>query len=470
MEAYDETPISQHKFLPIVSLGDADDKFISWGATIPDKNGNYYYTSFSSAGYVLPYLFVKLFRLPINEKSLYIFNTFLFAISALIWIVLLNKIYKDSKNRKAILLIGVLAYIFSPELLHGMGIVYWHQSVMQVTLLIQLSAYYAWKEENSKDAKIVFYVMSVINPYVEWTGYIANVGYALSELGLNWKKDIKRKWTNVFILFVLTIFSFGLFTLHYISVVNSSDFFTALKNRFFARNFNNSSTLLTDVFGGYLKSFLLIWILLFFLIIWNIVRTGRIELKHKYLMFIMIFPLLENVIMKEHALSYTYDRMKMIFILSFIVCELVKQLLESYKIKKKLVSIVLCTITFLLCIGNLRYYINDTKYIWEIDYRDSNEILASYINENYSNSVLVTNTAVRGYINLLFGCGIYEGYNIDGAISIANEKKKENAIEILIEETNSWNMYKLSGAIVYNTFTGKCETIKIQSDNSIDVN
>ncbi len=51
IECYNETPISQHLFLPIVSMGGEDNKWISWGATIPDKEGNYYYTSFSPAGY-----------------------------------------------------------------------------------------------------------------------------------------------------------------------------------------------------------------------------------------------------------------------------------------------------------------------------------------------------------------------------------------------------------------------------------
>ncbi|MBZ5745722.1 hypothetical protein [Clostridium butyricum] len=37
MKAYDETPYSVHKFLPIVSLGGAMDKEIKWRATIPDK-------------------------------------------------------------------------------------------------------------------------------------------------------------------------------------------------------------------------------------------------------------------------------------------------------------------------------------------------------------------------------------------------------------------------------------------------
>lgn len=54
VEAYNETPVSTHLFLPIVTLGDADDKGIPWGATVPDREGNYYYTSFSPAGYFLP--------------------------------------------------------------------------------------------------------------------------------------------------------------------------------------------------------------------------------------------------------------------------------------------------------------------------------------------------------------------------------------------------------------------------------
>ena len=66
IKAYDETPLSVHKFLPIVSLGVKDDKGISWGATVSDELGNYYYTSFSPAVYVLPFLFIKLFHLPIS--------------------------------------------------------------------------------------------------------------------------------------------------------------------------------------------------------------------------------------------------------------------------------------------------------------------------------------------------------------------------------------------------------------------
>ena len=62
-------PASEHAFLPIVSLGGDENKYIPWGATIPDEEGNYYYTSFSPAGYFVPWLFIKVFRLEICEKS-----------------------------------------------------------------------------------------------------------------------------------------------------------------------------------------------------------------------------------------------------------------------------------------------------------------------------------------------------------------------------------------------------------------
>ena len=377
MEAYEETPISVHKFLPIVSLGGMDNKHISWGATIPDLEGNYYYTSFSPAGYVLPYFFVKIFHLPINEKSLYIFNTILFSISAVLWLIFLLRVYKGSRVSTGVALTGVLAYIFSPELFHGMGIVYWHQSVMQVTLLIQLLAYYIWKVESSRRAKILYFIMNVVNPYIEWTGYIANVGFAIAELLMFWKNNDKKTWKSVRMTGMLTIVSFLLFTVHYVSVVSTNDFFLALKNRFFARNFT-TSVLLSDVFSGYLRSFLYLWVLVFILMAWVGVQNGRIEIRHKCLMLVLLFPLLENIVMKQHALSYSYDRMKLAFILSFLICELNEQILTNTS--KKSFSILCIVINIVCCIGNVKSYLGNENYIWETCYRQNNKILANYIN------------------------------------------------------------------------------------------
>lgn len=61
IKAYNATSISRHHFLPIVSLGNKNDKYITWRATIPDKYGNYYYISFPLGGFIIPWIFFKLF-------------------------------------------------------------------------------------------------------------------------------------------------------------------------------------------------------------------------------------------------------------------------------------------------------------------------------------------------------------------------------------------------------------------------
>lgn len=102
-----------------------------------------------------------------------------------------------------------------------------------------------------------------------------------------------------------------------------------------------------------------------------------------------------------------------------------------------------------------------------IDYRQNNEKLATYINENYSNSILVTQAGVRGYLNLLFGRGIYEMKTIDSAITIAGDKGKDYAVEIVIGNDTTWNMYQLAGAIVYEKSTGEYKCLELSDNGTI---
>ena len=104
--AYDETPKSQHLFLPIVSLGGQADKGIPWGGTIPDAQGNYYYTSFSPAAFFVAWAFIRLFGLPVSEGSLYLLNSVLLAISALVLVWLLSRVYARSRFRDELCLAG----------------------------------------------------------------------------------------------------------------------------------------------------------------------------------------------------------------------------------------------------------------------------------------------------------------------------------------------------------------------------
>ena len=441
IECYNETPISQHLFLPIVSMGGEDNKWISWGACIPDDVGNYYYTSFSPAGYFVPWAFMKAFNLPIEEKSLYIFNTFLLSVSALILIYLLWSVYLEYEWKGFLTITAAIAYILSPEILHGMGIVYWSQSIMQVTLLLQILAYYKCFIQKEEKYKCIFYIMTFINPYIEWTGYVANVGFALAEIIRNGKKCRKEGITRSFIIAGLTALSFGLFCLHYLLRTDTVVFFTALKNRFMARNVT-TSVLLTDVIGGYLKSFLYLWVAFLVLTIWNIIKTGFIRIENGLLLLVSAFPIIENIVMKQHAIAYTYDRMKAVFVLILLLCELQKGIYETISSKNsRLICVGVIVIASLL---NLKSYIKDPAYIWDVDYRTYNAQLAEYVTGKYPDAVYASDSAIRGYMNLLFGRGIYEGQSLDSAIEIARQKGKENVVYIKKDG------YKLQPVVVMN--------------------
>lgn len=458
IKAYDETPVSDHLFLPIVSLGDASDKNIPWGATIPDKKGNYYYTSFSPAGYFAPWLFLKIFNMPATESSLYIFNSMLYILSTILWGVFLLIVYDRSQNRYALSFIGMLIYATAPEILHGMGIVYWHQSVMQVTLLLQMTAFVVMKKNNTASAKACFYAMTLINPYIEWTGYVANAGFALIEL-IAGRRDIKTAVRSAALIGLITAASFGVFCLHYLLRTDTAAFLHALKSRFAARNIASSARLIY-LFDGYLKSFLYIWPLLLLLAAVNLAVSKRIELRHGLLMVMMAFPIIENLIMKEHAISYTFDRMKVIYLLSFLICELSATLMAETH-RRKITAYGILILSAAAAILNYTAYINDKSYIWPADYRKKNETIAEYVIDNYPNSILGCKTAVRGYMNMLFQRGIYEGTDLEALKERIKGTNCRYAVSIDISDAKSGNIYEIGGATVYDKFTGNL--VKVSS-------
>ena len=76
---------------------------------------------------------------------------------------------------------------------------------------------------------------------------------------------------------------------------------------------------------------------------------------------------------------------------------------------------------------------------------------------------------VRGYLNLLFGKGIYERMDIESVKNIAEAKGKEFDVEIKIDDNNSWNMYQLRGAEIYNISTNAKEYVSVLENGDLIV-
>ena len=393
-------------------------------------------------------VFLKITHLPVNETGLYVFNTVLFCLSAVLMIWLIHLVYKGQKYKDFLCLVAGLFYISAPELLHGMGIVYWHQSLFQVTLLLQIILFYKYADGNSHWAKYMFYAFALINPYIEWTGYVANVGFAMAELIRYWGVNKRKGFLKALILGILTGRSFGLFSFHYLLRVDTAAFVTALKDRFMARNITSGNAL-TDVFGSYFESFLYIWLALAVLLVYCFVKYQKLELKHGILFLVLAFPVAENIIMKQHALYYPYDRMKAVFVVILLLCEVVRNMIEKRDIQKTRCLVLFVTGCALVL--NVTSYVRNESYIWEVDYRKDNEMLADYVLDKYPDAVYASDTAIRGYMNLLFGRGIYEWADVDGAKELAVEKGKEDIV--FIEKEG----YKLTNISVYHRNTPDVE-------------
>lgn len=430
MQAYDETPSSVHHWLPLQTYDGEFNKFINNGPSLlQDKFGNNYYVSFSPIGFYLPYFFCKLFHLPLNINSLYLFNCLLMFLSALLLGILIYLIFKD-------VVCGIFAasiYIFLPEVLYSQGIVYWHHSLSQVFLFSQAILFVLLFIERNNQRKIIkqlllfvaFYAMSFLYPYSEWTGFISNIGFALGilifDLCIENDKDKKNKRLsislraigNIIGLAATTLFSAVYYVWRFKAVATVKDILDTMNSRMNAR----SQSGIVKLIFGYIDSFMpLLIVIVVCLIISIIFKESRKKIKNSlfskksWILFLVFsFPLMENLLLKEHALTYTFDRLKCVLVLVFILFGLLSAIKEKkYVIYQSVKIFVLITISLY---GIVTY--GNGKIIDLVEYNDS-ILLRDYLLDNYvghgKNIIVKEGFRAWGYLQTMYHRNIYCTY------------------------------------------------------------
>ena len=370
------------------------------------------------------------------------------------------------------MIVTTLLFLSQTEIMHGLGMVYWHQSVMQVLLPLQFLCFYHFEEH--RKWKIGYFILAILMPYVEWTGFIANVGFALA-LFLKHGIKIQRKdfmsafWTGVCTLLALLLL-FG----HYVSVIDYNSFIGALRDRYYMRTTYAYATTF-NLLWGYWKSFKTLWLLLPILGIGCVIINKGVKWIFKCIsmlpmLFVMAFPVAENVVMKEHAISYTYDRMKLIYPLLLIVfIFLVALPRERTWYRRGAVALIL-----LLSVFGVKSYVSNRSYLWPAEYRTNNEILADYCKEYYHEDSLygLKNAAVRGYANMVFKRGMYENISETALKELAKERGAKYAVLVDVSSNpapeNTWHMYAFAGATVYDMQNGTETYIKVVDGKIIE--
>lgn len=166
--------------------------------------------------------------------------------------------------------------------------------------------------------------------------------------------------------------------------------------------------------------------------------------------------------MLRHAIIYSFDRMKMVLPLMLILFSFICSLNKIYK-PSALYKFIFLYVMFSASIMNLLHYsLYDNKYKWNVDYRENNIKLSKLIKAEYNqeNSVIGQNFSVRGYSNLLFNRGMYEGKNLE-SLKLHALKQNKTFVIMLLCEQKPWDMYKYTGAIIYNMKTEKTHEMKV---------
>ena len=423
---------------------------------------------------------MKIFNLPFNEFGLYVCGIFMLSISAILLFLLFCELWGSKTDINiAILLIGL--YIFTPVIMHNMGLVFWTHSIMQVIIPAYLLLYVRCIKKGSPICWILLMVLCIVAPYVEWTGFVINVGLALSELYR--RRDSGLKSLKIpLIIGLCTLTSLALIILHFFSVLDPIETVNLLRQRVEYRSG-------TTGVGAFIRSILKIgatYVYSYLLYI-VVIIVGAIIIKRKGIrieipvgfssvLFVAFFALIENFVMLEHAASYTFDCMKASLPIWLLLYLVINSLKAKYALFTSNYFSLLCC-----CIACVFFalYVSTDFYIWRIDYRSGNEKIATIIQDRYDDSVIGFNDRVRGYINIVFDRGVYERVqSVDDVIKLAEDSGCQYAVYLKKSEVpnkfsfgdfpvDAWDMYKVDAVII--DIINNTETEVINLGDSIEI-
>lgn len=419
LQCYDSMPSQEHLFLPLVTPGD-DARHMAWGATPEGAGGIRYYTSFWAPGFLLAWIFSGLTGLGYTPQMLYWLNSLLLALSVAAACLLVVRLFGPRLGRAAPLLVPLTAllYLFQPEVMQSQGAVYWHQSITQLILVCQL---YCFSRYQKRWGKIAFYTLSFLICQLEWTGYVTNAGYAL--LMLAWgvpgeeKRPLGRRFARAAAMGGLSAAALLGIVLHYLQRLPAAALFSALLGSYAVRGDGTRDPVL-QYFVMLFRSMRPLWtllpILLALVLLLPKARRALPGLLRAYApwLFASAFPMLENLVLRQHALEYTYDRMKAVYpllIAFFLLLACLYGALEGVRLRG-LALVGACALCLALAGVALADYLRPDNYYVDRDedgYLVYNQLMAQRLLTEYPREVTLYGfpVPVRGYTNLTFGGG-----------------------------------------------------------------
>ena len=329
--AFEQTPWRIHHLLPISTLGAPFNKYVDNhpGAESTDRFGNYYYTSTPPLTFVLPYLAAKLTVGAPTLTALRWYNVSLQVAAALALGILAylcaRRPGKDFSLWLLAALTTVVIYLTAPECLLSHTLTLWAQQFYAVLFVLEIIVFLFWPS-----APLLLFVMAFIGCLADWTPYVAHIGMAAIAMA-SYLKTRDRRALPLAVALVAGCIAGGLCMIAWFNTEFSvHDYFQDLMNRSEARSEGTLRETLAFL-PLYINSFGL------FTIVGLIALVGRPwtllsqpQGPRRSFIFpgvdpfflaigIIAIALVENLLMKGHALYYSYDRLKGVELLALFV-------------------------------------------------------------------------------------------------------------------------------------------------------
>jgi hypothetical protein len=238
----------------------------------------------------------------------------------------------DAATCRAITMLAALTYLFTFEARYSHGIVYWHHSLFQPVWLAQLiAAGRALRaidrgEAPTRGQSVTLVVTALLGPLIEWTGYLSAAATAF----VLWRRgrvaaNARRSRFIAAGMVAAAAIAGVLFLAQYVSVVGIGPLLASLAERAGARTAVHISPL--ALLRGYVESFgwPFIGLVGFAIVARRFVFHRPIPVWATALLVTATLPLIENVILAEHAATYHFDRLKVLVtgIVALVACVMV---------------------------------------------------------------------------------------------------------------------------------------------------
>ena len=312
-----------HRFLPIASHPDSAEGHVPWGGAQRARNGAFVYTSFTAPGFLVPAAWLAATGMSPTVGALAALNALLGALAAALLLVLLLDVLEaldvSAGWRLALSVAACAVAVLSREALLSHGLVYWSHSLYQPVLAGTL--WLAWRilsgrvQSASMATTTLACVLAFVGALTEWTGFVFNVGFALV-LWASAGGDRGRRRLALAVLAATAIAGVAIIA-HLGSSLDLEQALRTLRGRAIDRGVERGTAL--DLLQGYVLSFGPFVVALLAALMLALRRApgspgaARAGSAAMLLLAVAAFPLVENVVLMQHATQFSFDRLKFVF-------------------------------------------------------------------------------------------------------------------------------------------------------------